>query len=122
MKGIIIAALLATLGGSARADDISAQNLTARELHVYLTPYVSAIRDCYAANSASGDGTLRLNLVIQRDGFVERFTFEAPGVARQALRALDACLRPLSETWHFPVRRSVTSAVVPYAFVRTPRR
>jgi hypothetical protein len=121
MKGIITAALLATLG-TARADDISAQNLTARELHMYLTSYVSAIRDCYAANSASGDGTLRLNIVIQRDGFLQRFSFEAPGVARQALRGLDACLRPLSETWHFPVRRGLTTAVVPYVFARSPRR
>lgn len=100
-------------------DKIDADSLTAKELHKYFEPYLVGIRDCYAANAKTGDGTLRLELIIHRDGTVFKFGFTAPGVPSKAIQELDHCLRPLSETWHFPVRRGFTSAVVPFLFVHT---
>ena len=100
-------------------DKIDADSLTAKELHKYFEPYLVGVRDCYAANAKTGDGTLRLELIIHRDGTVFKFGFTAPGVPSKAIQELDHCLRPLSETWHFPVRRGFTSAVVPFLFVHT---
>jgi hypothetical protein len=124
MRALIAIALLAGAAAAGTTklphdDPTDADTLTAKELHKYFEPYVAGIRDCYVTSAKTGDGTLRLELIIQRDGTVFKFGFSAPGVKAKAIQELDRCLRPLSETWHFPPRRGFTSAVVPFYFVRT---
>ena len=124
MRSAITASVLALLVAMARADDpprdnTDASGLTAKELRNYIQPYVVGIRDCYVTKAKLGDGSLRLELIIHRDGSVFKFSFTAPKVSAGARQQLDRCLRPLSETWHFPVRRGFTSAVIPFLFVKT---
>ena len=117
--------LLSLFAATARADEPPRDNteeasgLTAKELRKYIQPYMPGIRDCYVAKAKSGDGSLRLELIIHRDGSVFKFAFTAPNVSAGTRQQLDRCLRPLSETWHFPVRRGFTSAVIPFLFVKT---
>jgi hypothetical protein len=108
-------------GGSGSGDDETQPTISAKDLKKYFEPYIPSVRDCYVANAQGHgvDGNLRLELIIHRDGTVFRFGFEAPGVTGGALRKLDSCLRALSETWHLPVRRGFTTAVLPFYFQRT---
>lgn len=120
MRGLVF---LLVLGATAHADDrprdnTDAASLTAKELRKYIEPYVPGIRDCYLAKAKLGTGSLRLELIIHRDGSVHQFGFKAPDASAAARQQLDRCLRPLSETWHFPVRRGFTSAVIPFQFVK----
>jgi hypothetical protein len=97
--------------------------LNPKELHTYFAPYVPAVRDCYRENARGRGvkGELRIELLIHRDGSVVSFGFHAPGVSDAWLRRLDACLRPLSDTWHFPPRRGFTTAEIPLQFQRLAR-
>jgi hypothetical protein len=108
-------------GGGGSGDDSDQQTISAKDLKKYFEPYIPAVRDCYVANAheREADGNLRLELIIHRDGTVFRFGFAARGVTGAWLRKLDGCLRELSETWHFPVRRGFTTAVMPFYFQRT---
>lgn len=98
--------------------DSLAPTLTAQELLKYFEPYVADVRQCYVTNAGRAEGKLRLELVIHRDGSVFRFDFAAPGVTGTAQTKLGTCLSALSKAWHFPVRRSFTTAVIPFAFKR----
>ncbi len=118
MKSLAFVALAALSGLAAADPDEDQPTISAPALTKAFQPYVPAVRDCYAAHGRRAGGTLRLELVIQRDGTVYRFGFDAPGVTGAAYRDLDACLRPLSEIWHFPVRRGYTTAVLPFMFTR----
>lgn len=134
MRGLVVTTLvvLVALATTVRADEPrdnpEAESLTAKELRKYIAPYVPGIRDCYLAKAKLGPGTLRLELIIHRDGSVVRFGFTASKASATARQQLDRCLRPLSETWHFPVRRGFTTAVIPFHFVQahgqgaTPQR
>lgn len=116
---VVLASLSPVRAGP--SDDVDQPTLSARDLKKYFEPYVPAVKECYVvnANGHDVDGTLRLELVIRPGGDVIRFGFVAPGVAGAWLRRLDGCLRRLSDTWHFPVRRSYTTAVMPFLFERT---
>jgi hypothetical protein len=118
---VALALALVTPARAAVDDDPDQISISAKDLHKYFEPYVPAVRDCYAANASGpqATGNLRLELVIHRDGSVFKFGFAAPGVTGAWLRKLDGCLRALSETWHFPVRRGFTTAVLPFVFQRT---
>lgn len=111
-----IAAAQAQGGG-----DPDQPTLNASDLKKYFAPYIVGVKDCYVASSRGRTATnlLRLEIVIRPDGTVSRFAFKAPGVIGTSLRVLDGCLRSLSETWHFPVRRGFTTAVLPFQFQRT---
>lgn len=95
--------------------------LTAREIEVYFAPYAPAVRACYVVHGRGKavTGTLRLELIIRPSGHVFRFGFAAPGVVPPRLDRLDACLRQLVPSWHFPVRSRFTTAVLPFVFHRT---
>lgn len=97
------------------------RSLTAAEVTRSFEPYAAAVRTCYLdhGRSKTADGTLRIELLIHPGGKVFRFGFVARGVTNPWLQRLDGCLRPLSMTWAFPVRRGFTTAVMPFLFQRT---
>lgn len=109
------------VAGVAAAPDDPDRTLSAQELTRYFEPYAPAVRTCYADHGTGKEatGVLRLELIIQPDGKVLRFGVVAPGVDKVPLRKLDACLRKLSATWSFPVRKGYTTAVLPFLFQRT---
>jgi hypothetical protein len=117
VAGLVVAA---GAGHAADGDDPDQPTLSAKDLAKYFAPYVPAVKQCYADNGHGprADGSLRLELVIHRDGSVFRFGFVAAGVRGAWLRRLDKCLRKLSESWHFPVRAGFTTAVLPFQFQR----
>jgi hypothetical protein len=119
----IVGLAFATAQALAKPDgggDPDQPTLTAKDLQKYFAPYIPEVKQCYADSTRDtvADGRLRLELVIHRDGTVFRFSFVAPGVTGARLNKLDGCLRPLSEKWHFPVRRGFTTAVMPFRFQR----
>jgi len=120
MKALACVALIGLTGLAVADPEEDELTISAKDLKKAFAPYVPAVRDCYAAHAHAprADGTLRLELVIQRDGTVYKFGFDAPGVTGPARRDLGDCLRPLSETWHFPVRRGYTTAIIPFLFAR----
>jgi hypothetical protein len=121
-RGALLFAISLASAGSATADDgIDRRTLTAKEVSKYFEPYRPAVKACYIdhATNKTAQGILRLELIIHRDGKVQRFGYAAPGVVKPWSDRLDRCLRALVSTWSFPVRRGFTSAVIPFTFVRT---
>ena len=119
MRALACAALCLGAATATAGVDEEQQTINAKDLRKYFEPYLGGIRDCYVALK-EGDGGLRLELVIHRDGSVYRFGFEATGLSPNGVQRLDHCLRPQSEKWHFPVRRGFTTAIVPIHFQRSP--
>lgn len=95
--------------------------LTAAEVQKSFAPYAPAVLRCYLthAKNREATGTLRLELIIHRDGSVFRFGFVAPGVRKPWLSRLDGCLREKATTWRFPVRYGFTSAMLPFIYVKS---
>jgi len=112
------AALAATRAAGEPRDE---PMLSAKDLAKYFAPYAADVRGCYATNAKSKEatGAVRLELVIERTGFVSQFGFAAPGVVAPWRARLDDCLREQAKVWHFPERRGSTSAVVPFLYTRT---
>jgi hypothetical protein len=96
------------------------RGLTKDEVEHYAAPYFPEIRACYStygrpARNATGE--LSLRLVVNRGGDIHELTIDAPGVSGAYFRELTRCIRKTAETWHFPVRRDFTTAIVPYYFM-----
>lgn len=128
MRVVLLALLVVVLAAAPLAmaqqqggGDPDQTSIDASDLKKYFAPYVSGVKDCYVASSRerTATGVLRLELVIRPDGTVNRFAFKAPGIIGAPLRLLDSCLRARSETWHFPVRRGFTTAIIPFQFQLT---
>jgi hypothetical protein len=114
---ISIIVLAATSARNALADDgDEAMTLTAAEVGRYMLPYYPEVRGCIL--QVTDGGRIDLNLTIHRDGSVFQLAIATRGVSQRSARRLDRCLRRLASTWHFPVRRGFTNAVVPYDLVR----
>jgi hypothetical protein len=125
MGRLLVICLALGLAGPTRAfgapDKIDTHTLSAKEVAKYFAPYVPDVRSCYLTNAKSrgATGVLRLELVIHHNGSVHRFGFAAPGVTNPWKPRLDACLRKLSKTWTFPLRKGFTSAVIPFVYLKT---
>jgi hypothetical protein len=125
MRQLVVMSVALALAGPTSAhgapDRIDPRTLSAKEVAKYFAPYVSDVRGCYTSNAKSkkATGELRLELVIHHNGSVYRFGFAAPGVTHPWKPRLDACLRRLSKTWKFPLRKGFTSAVLPFVFLKT---
>ncbi|CAN5790962.1 hypothetical protein BH11MYX2_BH11MYX2_07780 [soil metagenome] len=125
MRRLVVMSLALALAGPSSSfgapDDLDLHTLSAAEVAKYFAPYVPDVRGCYVkyAKSKEATGVLRLELVIHHAGWIFQFGFAAPGVTRPSLPRLDACLRTLSKTWKFPVRKGFTSAVLPFVFLKT---
>jgi hypothetical protein len=121
LRWLVVFGVLAWTAPAAPAAGELETTLTAKEVQKYFEPYVPAVRSCYvaSAHSKSADGTLRLELIIHPSGSIFKFGFAAPGVEKPWLARLDACLRKLAASWHFPVRTRFTTVVLPFLFQRT---
>jgi hypothetical protein len=97
------------------------RTLTATELSRYTAPYFPVINACYVKHARAvkaSTGELSIRLVVHRDGHVRDVYVGAPGVRSNALRNLERCIRTDAQTWHFPVRRDFTTAILPFYFLR----
>jgi hypothetical protein len=95
--------------------------LTAAEIERYAAPYLPEIKQCYLAHARparTATGNLALRLVVFRNGTVIESTVDAPGVTGKRLRELDHCVRAKVATWHFPMRKYSTTAILPYYFLK----
>lgn len=94
--------------------------LTKEQIERYAAPYFPEIRACYATHgrsSRAATGELSVRIVVHRNGSVHEVSIVAPNVVGSNLRELARCVRKTVETWHFPVRRYFTTAVLPYYFL-----
>jgi hypothetical protein len=104
----------------ARGDE-SALTLGVDQLQRYAAVYLPEVRACYVEQTRGvkrATGELSLELIVHRDGSVVKVAVVAPGVTGTAYRRLDACVREQVATWHFPVRRGFTDAILPYLFIQ----
>jgi len=121
MRALLTFAMILPLPAAADSpDNVDQRTLTADQIEHYAAAYDSTIKACYfehgrAAKTATGE--LSIKLVVHRNGYVKDITVEAPGVRGQSLRKLTTCIRPQVLTWHFPVRRDFTTAILPYYFL-----
>jgi hypothetical protein len=118
---ILASATVASAGETPRNPLGVERSLTAPEVARYAAPYLPAIKQCYlehAKPAKSATGELALHLTVHRDGEILDVTVDAPGVTGKRLRDLNRCLRTQVATWHFPVRRSPTTAIIPYYFLK----
>ncbi len=128
MRLRIAAAVALWMGASAglavvanAAPDDPDVTLSAAEVHKAFARYEPAVESCYVnlARGKKADGTLRLELIIHRDGTVFTFAFTAAGVEQPSLGKLDACLRELVPSWQFPPRKGFTTVVLPFLYQHT---
>lgn len=125
MRRLVVMSLMLELALPCSAygapDNLDSHTLSAKEVAAYFAPYVADVRGCYLSNAKSkgATGDLRLELVIHHNGSIFRFGFASPGVISPWRPRLDACLRRLSKTWKFPLRKGFTSAVLPFVFLKT---
>ncbi len=117
MRTWTIAALLATVAPAA-ADDTS---LSAKDVRTELAPVHDAIEHCYLDRTTDvrGAGQLELVLTISRHGILEQLDVKTPKLSTKTSKDIDACIRTAVGTITFPVRRTWTTATVPYFFQRT---
>jgi hypothetical protein len=102
------------------ADRKEPRTLSADELGTYAATYYPAVRACYITNGRpprGATGELSVQLVVHRDGYVRDVAVTAPGVRGRLLRKLQDCIRSEALSWHFPVRRAFTTAILPYYFL-----
>ena len=130
MRVLLAALLLTTAAWSTETPrhlraTLEQPTLTADQVQHYAEAYLRNVRDCYAASAQdvpAATGELTLQVVVLRDGnaFVERMN--APGITGKRLEALTWCVRAEVDTWHFPMVRNDTIAIIPYVFhkVRGP--
>lgn len=105
--------------GGIRPDDLDKYTIDAKQLERYMTPYLPAVRACYAQLvPARARGELALHLVISQGGGVIAVGVEAPGVTGTRLARLKACIQQQAPRWHFPVRSGVTVVRMPFYFQR----
>ncbi|HEU0036835.1 MAG TPA: AgmX/PglI C-terminal domain-containing protein [Kofleriaceae bacterium] len=127
MKRLCLIAVLAcpavaSASPGIRPDNLEQPTLSATDVSTYAASYQTAIRACYdthARGVRGATGELTLRLTIHSNGSPYRLAIRAPGVTGKALSRLDSCILAQVATWHFPVRRGFTDAVLPYLFLRT---
>lgn len=103
----------------ATGGDVTAKTLTAKDVERYLAPYVKTIRTCYLDNvKPQATRTLRLELIIHRDGSVFRLGVITPQVPKPIARKVEMCIRAAASEWHFPPRSGFTHVTVPFFFHR----
>lgn len=103
----------------ATGGDVTAKTLTANDVERYLAPYVNEVRDCYLNKvKPPATRTLRLELIIHRDGTVFRLGVIAPQVPKPIARKIETCIRAAASEWHFPPRSGFTHVTVPFFFHR----
>lgn len=115
-----IAAILAGTVTSALADRPE-RALSAEEVHAQLRPVASEIEHCYVDRTAEirGAGHLELVLEVSRYGILEHADIKTPGLAPKLAKEIDGCIRAAIAPVSFPVRKTFTTATVPYFFQRT---
>ncbi|HEY6179374.1 MAG TPA: hypothetical protein VIX73_33195 [Kofleriaceae bacterium] len=95
--------------------------LEASEVAAEVRPYSPAIERCYLERL--GDvrhaGRLDLTFVIGRDGHVVSLGAKAPGLPARTVERVSSCIHEAIDGLVFPVRRSDTTAIVPYYFQHT---
>jgi hypothetical protein len=102
-------------------DDVDERGLNAEQIERYARVYYPGIRTCYLAygqTAKTATGELKIKIVVHRSGSLFDVSFDAPGVRGAHFRRLDQCLRLQVLGWHFPVRRDVTTAILPYYFMK----
>jgi hypothetical protein len=126
MRTLAIALLLSSVAVASADEPQSttqrqeARTLSAEEVSAYAAPYYPRVRACYfryGLHARGSTGEMSIKLVVRRDGYVRDVVIDAPGVRGRALRQLDTCIRLEALGWHFPVRRDLTTAILPYHFL-----
>ncbi len=127
MRALLAALLLTTAAWSTETPrhlraTIEQHSLSADQVQHYAGAYLRNVRDCYVATAqdvpaATGELTLQVMVMRSGDALVERVN--APGITGKRLGTLISCVAQEVNTWHFPIARNDTVAILPYVFHKT---
>ena len=97
------------------------RGLEASEVRAQLKPVAGAIEHCYIDRTTEirGAGHMDLVLDVSRYGIVETLRVTTPGLPEKLAKDVDACVRAVVTPVAFPVKKTFTTATVPYYFQRT---
>ena len=117
MRTWTIAALLFA-ATPALADD---RSLSATEVKAQLAPVADTIEHCYLDRTADvrGAGQLELVLTVSRLGILEQLDVHTPKLSKKLSAEITECVQATVATVKFPVKKTWTTATVPYFFQRT---
>jgi hypothetical protein len=118
MRTYLVVFAIASSASTAFAD---ARGLEAKEVRTQLKPVATAIEHCYTDRTTDirGAGHMDLVLDVSRYGIVEHVRTSTPGLPAKLAKEIDACVRTAVEPVAFPVKKTFTTATVPYYFQRT---
>ena len=99
----------------------TAGSLSQGDIDAQVKPVSAAISKCYvdAAASVRGGGELRVELAIHRRGKLDAVTVATPGLPAKVALRIESCVRGVVAPLEFPMRRTSTTAVIPFYFQRT---
>jgi hypothetical protein len=100
-----------------------APGLEAKEVRAQLRSVTTELERCYVERTTEIRGAGHMDLVfdISRYGIVEHLRVMTPGLPARLGKEIDACVRTVVESVAFPVKKTFTTATVPYYLQRTVR-
>jgi len=116
-----LTALVLILAAGTASAESKPVSLSVADVSAQLQPVVHDIEHCYLDRAAEirGAGKLDLVLTITRKGAIESLAVKTPGLPNKLSKQIDACVRPLVEPVAFPVRKTFTTATIPFFFQHT---
>ncbi len=103
------------------AEHLAAKALSSDDVQATLKPLADEIEHCYMDRTTEvrGAGHMELVLTVSRHGVVEHLDVKTPGLGTKVAKDVDGCIRSTVAPVAFPVRKTFTTATVPYFFQRT---
>ena len=111
--------LLTVLLAAPAAADRPPHSLSVADITAQLAPIADDIERCFLDRASATGGKLELVLTVTRKGQVESLIVKTPGLSAKVGKQIDGCIRPLVEPVAFPVRRTFTTATIPFLFQKT---
>jgi hypothetical protein len=118
MRTYLLAFVIASYATTAHADT---HGLEAKEVRAQLKPFAIELERCYLDRTTEirGAGHMELVFDVSRYGIVEHLRVTTPGLPAKLAKDVDACVRTVVQPVAFPVKKTFTTATVPYYFQRT---
>jgi hypothetical protein len=96
------------------------RTLSLGDIDAQVKPVSAEISRCYLdAVAGARGGHLVVQLAIHRRGKLDSVSVQSPGLPAKVAQKIETCVRAVVEPLEFPLRRTPTTAVIPYYFQLT---